>query len=199
MTPSRLALRWPPWLDSSVGFYPPDPSWRCLTWSAARRRSSTAGCATCSMKPISSSADFTLPRVRLPARSCRDRAPTKRSAMSKTWWMLWPMKMDRAAACAHLPHELEDLGRLGQRQGRGRLVENDEVRLLVDGARRSPRPGARRRKAARRSSCGVNAFEVKPISRISRLRLADLAASTFSQPKRPASSRPMKMLRTIDC
>ena len=43
-------------------------------------------------------------------------------------------EQDRAAARPHLPHEVEDLGGLGQRERRGRLVEDDEVGLLVDGA-----------------------------------------------------------------
>ena len=41
---------------------------------------------------------------------------------------------DRAAARPHLAHEVEDLGGLGQRQRRRRLVEHDQVGLLVDGA-----------------------------------------------------------------
>ena len=41
---------------------------------------------------------------------------------------------DRAAAGPHLAHEMEDLRRLGQRQRRRRLVEDDQIGLLVDGA-----------------------------------------------------------------
>ena len=39
---------------------------------------------------------------------------------------------------------------------------------------------------------------MKPISRISR-SASRISLPSFSQPKRPASSRPMKMLRTTDC
>ena len=39
-------------------------------------------------------------------------------------------EQDRAAAGADLPHEAEDLGGLGERQRRRRLVEDDQVRLL---------------------------------------------------------------------
>ena len=45
---------------------------------------------------------------------------------------------------------------------------------------------------------GVNNFEVKPISRMSRFASAS-SRFTLSQPNGPASSLPMKMLRTIDC
>ena len=41
---------------------------------------------------------------------------------------------DRAAARAHGADEAEDLLGLGQRQRRGRLVEHDQVGLVVDGA-----------------------------------------------------------------
>ena len=43
-------------------------------------------------------------------------------------------EQDRAAARPHLAHEVENLGGLGQRERRRRLVEDDQVGLLVDGA-----------------------------------------------------------------
>ena len=44
------------------------------------------------------------------------------------------MKRIERPLVAHLAHEVEDLGGLGQRQRRRRLVEDDQVGLLVDGA-----------------------------------------------------------------
>ena len=76
------------------------------------------------------------------------------------------MNSDRTSARPHLAHEVEDLGGLGQRKRRGRLVENDQLRLFVDGAsNRHPLALAARKLADDR--CGVNTLEVKPISRIS--------------------------------
>ena len=43
-------------------------------------------------------------------------------------------EQDRAAAGAHRADEAEDLLGLGQRQRGGRLVEDDQVGLVVDGA-----------------------------------------------------------------
>ena len=50
-------------------------------------------------------------------------------------------EQDRAAAGAHRAHEAEHLFGFGQRERSGRLVHDDQVRLIVDGAReRDPLP-----------------------------------------------------------
>lgn len=46
-----------------------------------------------------------------------------------------PDEHNRSAAGPHLPHEVENLVGFGERQRGRRLVEHDEVGLLVDGPR----------------------------------------------------------------
>ena len=105
---------------------------------------------------------------------------------------------DRAAARPNLPHEMEDLGGLRQRERRRRLVEDDEVRLACRWHARSRHPAARRPRAGRQSSAALNDPRGEADLAHQPLRLALPRCATSRKPKRPASSRPMKMLRTID-
>jgi hypothetical protein len=74
---------------------------------------------------------------------------------------------DRAPALAHGPDEAEDLLRLGQREGGGGLVQNDEVGVVVDGAGDGDAlPLAPESWPTMES--GEKTSEVKPISRMSR-------------------------------
>ena len=86
------------------------------------------------MKLMSSSADF----ISLAVRRERDLAAVEHhEAIGDVEDVVDVVadEQDRASACLHLAHEMEDLGGLGERKRRRRLVEDDEIRLLVDGAR----------------------------------------------------------------
>ena len=165
--------------------------------TSAERIGARSGWAMCSMKAISRSAVPTSALVISSATRPRS-STTKRSAISKTWWMLWPMKRIERPLCAHRAHEAEDLLGLGQRQRGRRLVEDDEVGIVVDGARDGDAlPLAARQLAddrIRREDLRGEADLAHQALGLGALLLRRRAARA-----RSVISRPMKMLRTMVC